>query len=127
LAPSIDKTGVVFGDQCNEIGVVQSTDAASVTPSTLSFFIVSSLKPPDKDSPPPRIPNQWYQGVRSIFNRAARCRRPLLAYCTAVFLLARWPWNVLLLILGACCVRQLRERHLQAAVDLWSPRGSNVS
>jgi hypothetical protein len=79
LAPSIDKTGVVFGGQCNEIGVVHSTDAASVTPSTLSFFIVSSLKPPDKDSSPPRIPNQWYQGVRSIFNRAARCRRPLRA------------------------------------------------
>jgi hypothetical protein len=35
----------VLGDQCNETGVAQRMEAASVTPSRLSFFIASSLQP----------------------------------------------------------------------------------
>jgi hypothetical protein len=42
----MDKAGIVLGDQRNEIGVAHSTEAASATQITLSFFIVSSLQAP---------------------------------------------------------------------------------
>jgi hypothetical protein len=43
-ALSTARDGVVFGDQCNEIGVAHSTEAATAVHSTVSFFIVSSLQ-----------------------------------------------------------------------------------
>jgi len=55
-ALSTAREGVVLGDECNEIGVAHSTEAASAVHSTVGFFIASSLQVSRKHNTVPACP-----------------------------------------------------------------------